>query len=654
MNGGGRLAMRDALPFLRWWPHVTTDTLRGDLVAGLTGAIIVLPQGVAFATIAGLPPQYGLYTAIVPAIVAALFGSSWHLVSGPTTAISIVVFATISPLAEPGSPEFVSLVLTLTFLVGAMQLAMGIARMGTLVNFISHTVVIGFTAGAAILIASSQLKNFFGVAIPRGASFSQTIHALVLQARDVNPYVTAVGAITLVAGLLVKRFAPRFPYMIAAMLVGSVAGVALDAVFGAQIGIKTVGALPGTLPPLSHPALSLETVKLLGGSALAVTMLALTEAVSIGRAIAVRSEQRIDGNQEFIGQGLANLVGSFFSSYASSGSFNRSGVNYEAGARTPLAAAFASVMLAVVLLLVAPLAAYLPVAAMAGILFLVAWGLIDFRHIRGILKASRSETAILAATFFSTLFLDLEFAIYVGVILSLAVYLNRTSRPPVHTLVPDRRDTARRHSVSEGQPECAQLKIIEVHGSLFFGAIDHVQQRLQEIDERNAHHKHVLIVADGINFADIAGAEMLAREARRRRRTGGGLYLVGLKARTLEVLRAGGYLDEIGEANVFEDRAHAIRQIRKRLDPSECGGCDARVFEACERSAPERRVARQAVAGLESALSAAAYAEEGADAAAREVLAAAGRPAAPERPAERAAPEPLRAGRNGRQGSGGA
>jgi len=646
--------MRDALPFLRWWPHVTTDTLRGDLVAGLTGAIIVLPQGVAFATIAGLPPQYGLYTAIVPAIVAALFGSSWHLVSGPTTAISIVVFATISPLAEPGSPEFVSLVLTLTFLVGAMQLAMGIARMGTLVNFISHTVVIGFTAGAAILIASSQLKNFFGVAIPRGASFSQTIHALVSQARDVNPYVTAVGAITLVAGLLVKRFAPRFPYMIAAMLVGSVAGVVLDAAFGAQIGIKTVGALPGTLPPLSHPALSLETVRLLGGSALAVTMLALTEAVSIGRAIAVRSEQRIDGNQEFIGQGLANLVGSFFSSYASSGSFNRSGVNYAAGARTPLAAAFASVMLAVVLLLVAPLAAYLPVAAMAGILFLVAWGLIDFGHIRGILKASRSETAILAATFLSTLFLDLEFAIYVGVILSLAVYLNRTSRPPVHALVPDQGDPAGSYSVSEGQPECSQLKIIEVHGSLFFGAIDHVQQRLQEIDERNAGHKHVLIVADGINFADIAGAEMLAREARRRRRMGGGLYLVGLKPRTLTVLRSGGYLDEIGEANVFDSRAHAIEQIRKRLDPSECGGCDARIFEACERIAPPRRTPHRVAAALESALSAAAYAEEGADAAAREVLAPAGRPAAPERPAERAAPEPLPAGRNGRQGSGAA
>src|SRR5512145_712746 len=416
--------VRRLSPFLLWWPRVNRETLRGDLVAGLTGSIVVLPQGVAFATIAGLPPEYGLYTAIMPAVVAALFGSSWHLVSGPTTAISIVVYGAISPLAEPGSPEYLSLVLTLTFMVGAIQLAMGLGRLGTLVNFISHTVVIGFTAGAAILIAASQLKNFLGISVPRGASFSQTLGAVLAQAGDVSPYVASVGAVTLMVGILVRRYAPRFPYMIAAMLVGSLAGLALDRLFGPGVAeIRTVGALPGTLPPLSHPVLSAGTVRQLGGNALAITMLALTEAVSIARAIAVRSEQRIDGNQEFIGQGLSNIAGSFFSSYASSGSFNRSGLNYEAGARTPLAAAFAALFLTAVLLLVAPLAAYLPVAAMAGVLFLVAWGLIDFRHIRGIIRASRSETVILAATFLSTLLLDLEFAIYVGVILSLALYL---------------------------------------------------------------------------------------------------------------------------------------------------------------------------------------------------------------------------------------
>lgn len=611
-----------ALAFLQWWPRVNRETLRSDLIAGVTGAIIVLPQGVAFATIAGLPPQYGLYSAMIPAVIAALFGSSWHLVSGPTTAISIVVFSAISPLAEPGSPAYIGMVLTLTFLVGALQLAMGLARLGTLVNFISHTVVIGFTAGAAFLIASSQIKNFFGIDIPRGASFYRTLASLVSQARDINPYVTAVAVITLLTGVLVKRFVPRFPSMIAAMLVGSATGVALNELVGPAVAqIRTVGALPSTLPPLSYPALTLETVRQLGGSALAITMLALTEAVSIARAIAVRSEQRIDGNQEFVGQGLANLIGSFFSSYASSGSFNRSGLNYEAGAKTPLAAAFASVCLAAILLLVAPLAAYLPVGAMAGILFLVAWGLIDFHHIGGILKASRSETVILASTFLSTLFLDLEFAIYVGVILSLVLYLSRTSRPLVRSLVPDHADPCGRcFAVSQGIPECTQLKIIDVHGSLFFGAIDHVQQQLQQIDEANPQQKHVLVVADGINFADIAGAEMLAREARRRKKMGGGLYLSGVKEKTLQMLRAGNYLRDIGEENLFDSEARAIRQIAARLDRNVCASCDKRVFPACGGAAAvpgaTQRPVRQA---LEDAMAAAAFAEEGESEAARQI-----------------------------------
>ncbi|MDP1898724.1 MAG: SulP family inorganic anion transporter, partial [Sulfurimicrobium sp.] len=331
------------LPFLRWWPMVNKASNKADLISGITGAMIVLPQGVAFATIAGMPPEYGLYAAMVPAIVAALFGSSWHLVSGPTTAISIAVFAAMSPLAEPGSPQFVSMVLTLTFLTGLFQLILGLARMGVLVNFISHTVVIGFTAGAAMLIAASQVKSFFGIAIERGAHFHIVIEQLILQIGHLNPYVTTVGAITLATGILARKFIPKFPYMIVAMVVGSIVAYLINLEFGVEVTkIKTVGALPAHLPPLSLPDLSNSTILKVLFPALVVTMLALTEAVSISRAIATKSEQRIDGNQEFIGQGLANVVGSFFSGYASCGSFNRSGVNYASGAQTPLATVYAS------------------------------------------------------------------------------------------------------------------------------------------------------------------------------------------------------------------------------------------------------------------------------------------------------------------------
>src|SRR3990172_6846214 len=216
-------------PFLRWRRHLTRETLRADALAGLVGAAIVLPQAVAFATLAGVPPQYGLYAAMVPAIVAALFGSSWHLVSGPTNVISIFVFASLSPLAVPGSPEYIRLVLTLTFLTGVMQLAMGLARMGALVNFISHTVVISFTAGAACLIFAAQITNFFGVDLGHGASFSDTLVEFILNLDDINPYVTAVGAVTLLSGIAARRYLHKLPYMIVAMLVGSVFAAALDA-----------------------------------------------------------------------------------------------------------------------------------------------------------------------------------------------------------------------------------------------------------------------------------------------------------------------------------------------------------------------------------------------------------------------------------------
>ena len=444
-------SLRRLLPFLLWWPRVTRGALRADLLAGLSGALIVLPQGVAFATIAGLPPQYGLYAAMAPAVIAALFGSSWHLVSGPTTAISIAVFAALSHQALPGSAEYIRLALTLTFLVGMFQLALGLARMGALVNFISHSVVIGFTAGAAILIAASQVRSFFGIDIPRGTPFYEIARLLVVRAGDINPWAAGVGLVTLAAGLLSRRYLKRVPYMIVAMLVGSLVAEALVLWRGAAAGIVTVGALPAQLPPLSLPDFSLDALRVTLGPALVITMLALTEAVSIARAIAVRSEQRIDGNQEFIGQGVSNIVGAFFSAYASSGSFNRSGVNYEAGARTPLASVFASFFLLAVLLAVAPLAAYLPTAAMAGILFLVAWGLIDFHHIRHIWHTSKAETAILFATLIGTLF-NLEAGIFLGITLSLMLYLHRTSRPEIVPLVPAAQAGAYHFVRAQGHP----------------------------------------------------------------------------------------------------------------------------------------------------------------------------------------------------------
>ena len=571
------------LPFLRWWPMVNAGTLKGDLLAGLIGAIIVLPQGVAFATLAGMPPEYGLYAAMVPAVIAALWGSSWHLVSGPTNAISLVVFATMSSLAEPGSADYVSLVLTLTFMVGLMQLAMGVARLGTLVNFISHTVVIGFTAGAALLIIASQVKNFFGIHIPHGAMFFRILGTLFAHVGDINPYVLLVGLITLLSGVVMRNWMPKIPYMIVAMLAGSLVALALNQSFGADItGIKTIGALPGALPPLSMPHFSFDTMRELISVAVAVTGLALIEAVSIARAIALKSGQRIDGNQEFIGQGLSNLLGAFFSGYPSSGSFNRSGVNFEAGAITPLAAVFSAGFLILVLLAVAPLAAYIPIASMAAILFLVAWGLFDFHHIGSIIRTSRAETAVLFSTLIATLVMHLEFAILVGMLLSLLLYLSRTSQPAVRILVPDNHEPQRKfHLVRAGDAECPQMKMVRIEGSIYFGAVNHVGEMLHDIAENHRQQHHLLIMAKSINFVDIAGAELLAEEARRRRQQGGRLWFYSVRQSAEEMLRKPEYAKEFGADAFFASKHEAIEHIVAQFDTSICANCKARIFEEC-------------------------------------------------------------------------
>ena len=572
------------LPFLKWTGNVNSQNFKDDLIAGLTGAIVVLPQGVAFAAIAGMPPEYGLYAGMVPAIIAALFGSSWHLVSGPTTAASIVLFSALSEMAQPGSMDYVRLALTLTFMVGIIQLVMGFVKLGALVNFISHSVVIGFTAGAAVLIASNQVKNFFGLDMERGLHFYEVAGELFSNFSHINIYITVIATTTLVVGLLAKKYAKKVPYMIVAMLAGTGISILLNMIYGnAATNIDTVGAIPASLPPLSSPDFDFQTIKELVPIAFAATLFALTEAVSIARSIAAKSGQHIDGNQEFVGQGLSNIAGSFFSGYVATGSFNRSGLNYEAGAKTPIAAIAAGLFLVFIVLVVAPYASYLPNAAMAAILFMVAWGIIDFHHIKKILKTSKSESSILITTFFATLFLELDFAIFLGVMLSLVLYLNRTSKPKILVRVPDERLPNRKFNTDPTLPECPQLKLVRIDGSLFFGAINHVQETLRRFEEQNPEQKNLLLLAHGINFVDSTGAELIESEAKHRAKIGGKLFIYGAKEAVCEQFRRGGYIDAIGRENIFSSKTEALSVIyNQQLDKNICATCDKRIFNECK------------------------------------------------------------------------
>lgn len=570
----------DWFPARKWIGDVNTKTVRADLIAGLTGAVIVLPQGVAFAMIAGLPPIYGLYTAMILPIVAALFGSSKHLISGPTTAISLVVFSTVSQYAEPTTPEFISIAIVVTLVVGVIQLLLGILRFGAVINFVSHSVIIGFTAGAAVLIATSQIKYLIGINVPRGSSFLETWFHLFKNINDINPILLGIGLGTLILAILIKRIHAMAPHLLTAMIIFSFFTYYF---FGGEPSIRLVGQLPQGLPQFSLPNFNFEQLTVLSSNAFAIALLGLIESVAIGRSIAVKSGQRINSNQEFIGQGLSNIVGSFFSSYAGAGSFTRSGINYSAGAKTPLASIFAATFLMLVIYFVAPLAAYLPITVMGGVIILVAYNLIDFKHIKKLVLNSRGESLVMIVTFLATLFIELEYAIYLGVFFSLILYLRQTGSPKFVEVSPDASSAKNMFlNVDEYNLEtCPQLMIYRMEGSLFFGSVDHVADEMDALFSRP--EKYLILVANNINLIDHSGAEYLASEVKKWSNNGKQIYFSGLKQKAHQFLNEGGYLEEIGKSRFYSNKQYVIKKVYSKLDHNICCECSVQLFRECPK-----------------------------------------------------------------------
>jgi sulfate permease, SulP family len=412
------------LPFSRWLPeYKTPGVIRADVLAGLTGAIVVMPQGIAFALLAGMPPQYGLYAAMVPCLIAAFFGSSRLMVTGPANAISLTTMALIAPLALPESSTYVAYVLTLSFLVGILQLSLGFSKAGKWVEKVPHSVIVGFTAGAAILIINSQLGTLLGASVPRGKNVVDTVSAVVTSFQN-NQWQIAAPALVLFT-LLVIRFWRRLnryvPSMLVAVILGSLAAAILEILFPSIGVFKKVQEIPGALPPLSYPDLSADTLQKLFSAALIMTLLASTEAMAIARAIALKTKDNFNANQEFIGQGLANVCGAFFSAYPASGSFNRTGVNLASGAKTPLSAICAAVFLVILLVFVSSLAQYIPYVVIAALLLVVAWNLIDLKQIRHEIRMGPNEWIPMVVTGIATITIPLEWAILGGILTSVVV-----------------------------------------------------------------------------------------------------------------------------------------------------------------------------------------------------------------------------------------
>lgn len=567
-----------------WYKSLSVSTMRADALAGLTGAALVLPQGVAFATIAGLPPEYGFYTAMVPPIVAAMLGSSLHAVSGPTTAISVLVFGSLSEMYAPTSPEFISAAITLAVLVGVFQLIFSFARLGGIVDFVSHSVMTGFVTSAAFMIAFSQLPHALGLDIPRRGELGETIRAYAEALPEADGHTCAIAAIAFATGWLVKRLRPVWPNYLIALTAATAAGQAFAAL-GADF--ETIGALERVMPTFLFPDLSLGTLRELATAGLAISMVGLLEAMSISRAISMRSGQLVDGNREFFGQGASNLIGGFFQCYPSSASFTRSGANFDAGARTPLSSVFAALFLFATLLLVAPWLVHVPVAALAGVIILVAWRLIDIPAIRHIMTTSASETAILLTTFVVALAINLEAAIYAGFLMSLALFLKRTAKPFVGIGAPDPSTPQAmfRNAELYNLTECPQILFVRVDGPLYFGSVEYLRRMFRAFEAQRPEQKHMVLIAKGAGEIDMPVADLLIEESQRRSARGGSFHLLVKSPRSLTKLARFRVVKHLGTDHIHLTKTDAISEVVPTVDQNRCANCTARIFRECPSSA---------------------------------------------------------------------
>lgn len=569
--------MQKFFPFLAWLP-LAKKTWKDDLIAGLTGTIIVIPQAVAFAMIAGMPPVYGFYTAMLTPLIAAVFGSSYHLVSGPTTTSSIVLYAIISKYVnvETDIDAFVSLAILLSFMAGVIKLIMGIARMGKLVNFVSNSVIIGFSAGAGVLIAFKQLKHIFGIKVPQGSSFFHIIEYISTHLSATNWYAFMVAMATLFVALLIKRIKKISRlYMLVAMIFGSLLAFWLG---GNLHGIETVGEIPSNLPPFKIPVFNFANMKMLNGGAIVLAILGLVEASAISRSIALHTHQKLNTNQEFVSQGISNVVSSFFSCYTSSASFTRSSINYQSGAKTPMSAVISAFGLMIVILFFAKYAAFLPKPAMGGIILLVGYNLIDFKHIRQIIISSKRELIVFGLTFLGTLFLDLQQALIIGVFLSLFFYLERTSKPNIAVLGLNQDNKFINTLREKNLKECSNLKIIRIDGSMYFGSIEVISDFFSTLYEAK-EVQNILVECNGINFIDLGAAEWLTNEVLKWRENRGGIYFSGMKLVSQDILKKGGFMQKMGEEIFFPDKRIAIAEIHKKFDEP----CEEKAFRECDR-----------------------------------------------------------------------
>ncbi len=545
------------VPALSWMGRYERADLKHDLVAGLTTAVMLVPQGMAYALLAGLPPIVGLYASVIPLVLYALFGSSRQLAVGPVAMVSLLVLGGVSALEPSSTAQFVAYAVLLALMVGVIQLVMGVVRAGFLVNFLSHPVISGFTSAAALIIGFNQLQHLLGLKLTRTHHIHSIVGEAWAQLGSINLWAAVVGVGGVVLLVALKRYAPRFPRALVVVVLGTLFVVLVG------VDVKVVGEVPSGFPAPAIPLLDWGVVKALLPSALTISLVSFMESISVAKAFAKKGGYDIEPNQELVGLGLANIGSAFFGGYPVTGGFSRTAVNAQAGARTPLASLVTAAIVALVLVALTPLFEQLPRAVLAAIILTAVAGLLDWREVVHLWKVDRVDLGLLALTFAATLALGIEPGILVGVSASMIVFVARSTRP--HTAVLGRLPGTtiyRNVKNFESALTTPGVLVVRIDASFYFGNVTFLKEKLRALEAEAEVAPHTVVLdAAGVNMLDSSADVALHEIVHDYEARGIALYLASVKGPVRAMMRRSGLWEVLG-ARVVESVEEAMPRLK--------------------------------------------------------------------------------------------
>ncbi|MFO8064773.1 MAG: SulP family inorganic anion transporter [Spirochaetota bacterium] len=548
------------IPALSWIRHYSPSQLKGDLNAGLTVGIMLIPQGMAYAVLAGLPPIYGLYSSMVPLILYALFGTSRQLAVGPVAMVSLLVVAGAGELAEAGSARFIQLAIMTALGVGVLQLMMGLFRMGFLVNFLSHPVLSGFTSAAALIIGASQLKNLLGIDLPRTNYVHEIIVGVLRRASEIEPITAAIGIGSIALIIAIRTWKPTFP----SALVVVVAGALLTGALGLdERGVAIVGEIPTGLPSFQLVAFSLDDVQQLLPMILVIALVGYMESIAVAKAIANKHGYKVDPNQELVALGVANIGGAFFQAYPTTGGFSRTAVNDQAGARTGMASLISAGIIGLTVVFLTPYFYYLPMSVLASVIIVAVAGLFDTHEMRELWKKDRRDLAMLATTFIATLSLGIEQGILVGVVLSLVVVIYSSAKP--HSTELGRLGDSKTYRNITRYTDARvreDVLIYRFDSQLYFANVEFFRDDLEEhIAEKGQGLELVVLDASAMSSIDSTGVHSLKELIKDLAKRGIRFSIAGAIGPVRDKLKICGVVEEMGEDNFWFDVDEALQHF---------------------------------------------------------------------------------------------